>query len=278
MPLQQLVEYFNDRLEQEHNAGFRPFILNKHKVEGLFGPIRVGTQLNPIRTNQPDKTIIGHAAQLKVSANQSPILQATELDNLLDPQKQTHNSSESIINFDRLSRSVHMLNYLPQSHRDELLFLDVDPRHILGVKTDHGAYFEEVIGQCGLQTSNVTISMTVNGLYSRFYHSLLKGLANYQRRGYRIALKFDYQSLDKSTFDLIVKAAPDFVGVFSINLDRLADNNLTDKLQQLTTLTHSINAKSLLLNIDDRNQTALAENIGFNLLQGDYIETITANV
>ncbi len=25
MPLQQLVEYFNDRLEHEHNAGFRPF-------------------------------------------------------------------------------------------------------------------------------------------------------------------------------------------------------------------------------------------------------------
>lgn len=278
MPLQQLVEYFNDRLEQEHNAGFRPFILHKHKVEGLFGPIRVGTQLNPIRANQPDKTIIGHAAQLKVSANQAPILQTTELDNLLDPQKQTHNSSESIINFDRLSRSVHMLNYLPQSHRDELLFLDVDPRHILGVKTDHGAYFEEVIGQCGLQTSNVAISMTVNGLYSRFYHSLLKGLANYQRRGYRITLKFDYQSLDKSTFDLIIKAAPDFVGLFSINLDRLADNNLTDKLQQLTTLTHSIDAKSLLLNIDDKNQAALAENIGFNLLQGDYIETITTNV
>ena len=49
MPLQQLVEYFNDRLEREHNLGFRPFILNNEKAEGLFGPIRVGTQLLTLR-------------------------------------------------------------------------------------------------------------------------------------------------------------------------------------------------------------------------------------
>ena len=268
MPLQQLVEYFNDRLEHEHNAGFRPFILKNHKVEGLFGPIRVGTQLIPIRTNDNENTIIGHAAQLKVSANQAPILQTTELDNLLDPQKQTHNSSESIINFDRLTRTVHMLNYLPQSHRDELLFLDVDPRHILGVKTDHGVYFEEVIGQCGLQTNNVAIAMTVNGLYSRFYHSLLKGLANYQRRGYRIALKFDYHSLDKSTFDLIIKSSPDFVGLFASDSDKFYEHKIKEKLQQLISLSASIDAKTILLNISENKQNQLAQAIGFDLTQG----------
>ena len=38
MPLQHLVEYFNDRLGREHRSSFRPFILEEGKVSGLFGP------------------------------------------------------------------------------------------------------------------------------------------------------------------------------------------------------------------------------------------------
>jgi hypothetical protein len=42
-----------------------------------------------------------------------------------------------------------MLNYLPMSHLGKTLFVEVDPRHILSVKKDHGAYFEEIIIKCG---------------------------------------------------------------------------------------------------------------------------------
>ena len=31
MPIQELVEYFNDRLEREHRSRFRPFFLKKEK-------------------------------------------------------------------------------------------------------------------------------------------------------------------------------------------------------------------------------------------------------
>jgi hypothetical protein len=50
-----------------------------------------------------------------------------------------------------------MLNYLVLAHLQGVLFLEVDPRHILGIKQDHGAYFEDVIRQCGLETKNVAI-------------------------------------------------------------------------------------------------------------------------
>jgi hypothetical protein len=45
MPLQDLVEYFNDRLGREHRSSFRPFILEEGKVKGLFGPIRIDSFL-----------------------------------------------------------------------------------------------------------------------------------------------------------------------------------------------------------------------------------------
>lgn len=274
MPLQQLVEYFNDRLEQEHSHGFRPFTLENGAVFGLFGPIPLGSVLTPIRETLCTSHITGHSAQLNIAANPVQALQSSELDNLLNESTSLNPGSgqDSIINFDRLSRTVHMLNYLPQSHLDEVLFLDVDPRHILGIKADHGAYFEEIIIKCGLQTNNIAISLTLNAAYNRFFPSLLKGLQNYQRRGYRLALKIDGYGLDKPTFDLVTKIAPDFVGLTAQGLDQIKDNQLLSNIQHLNTLIASIDGQSILLNIEDKRSAVLARKAGFTLVQGDYFE------
>ncbi len=272
MPLQQLVEYFNDRLEQEHNSGFRPFILRDGSVHALFGPICIGSVLKPVRETLRSAHSIGHMAQLSVATHSAQTIQNGELENLLALSPAPVGQPESIINFDRLSRAVHMLNYLPQAHRDEVLFLDVDPRHILGVKEDHGAYFEEVIVKCGLETRNVAISMTVNNVYSRYYQALLKGLQNYQRRDYRLALKFDYHTLEKTAVELISRAAPDFVGLSAQHLERIRDNKLPEKLQQLNGLVDSIAGRSIMLDVDDKRSAALARQTGFDLVQGEYFE------
>ncbi|OAH99720.1 EAL domain-containing protein [Methylomonas methanica] len=272
MPLQQLVEYFNDRLEQEHKNGLRPFILENGAVRGVFGPILIGSRLSPIRETLRSANVIGQIAQLSVTSNSSQTIQSSGLENILSLPTEEPAQAESIINFDRLSRAVHMLNYLPQAHLDELLFLEVDPRHILGVKEDHGAYFEEVIVACGLKTANVAISLTANNAYTGFYQSLLKGLHNYQRRGYRVALKFDYHTLEKSAFELITKAAPDFIGLSALNLDRVRDNKLLEKLQHFNSLSRSLNGRSIMLNIDDKKTAVLARKTGFDLVQGHYFE------
>lgn len=271
MPLQQLVEYFNDRLEQEHNEGYRPFLLENGEVHGLFGPIKVGSNLAPIRETLRTSHIVGRIAQLTVAANPVQTLLGNELDSLLS-LPQAPDNSDSVINFDRLTRTVHMLNYLPQSHLDELLFLYVDPRHILGVKEDHGAYFEEIIVKCGLQTSNVAIALSVSNAYARFFPSLQKGLENYQRRGYRLALKFDIQSLEKAALELISRVSPDFVGLSAEHLDQVRDNQLLGKIQQLNSLVASVNGRSLLLDIADKRSAALARQSGFSLVQGRYFE------
>jgi len=270
MPLQQLVEYFNDRLEHEHNNGFRPFNLENGQVQGLFGPIRISSQLAPIRKTLSASQVLGHAARLVVTANQA--VHSSHIDNILSVPPEHTPNSETVVNFDRLSRTVHMLNYLPQAHLDELLFLDVDPRHILGVKEDHGAYFEEVIVSCGLQTANVAIAMPVDNTYARFYPSLLKGLNNYQKRGYRLALKFDYHSLDKPALELISRAAPDYVGLTAQDLERIRDNKLLDKLQHLNALVNSINGQTIMLNIEDKQTAALARKTGFDWVEGHYFE------
>jgi len=284
MPLQHLVEYFNDRLGQEHRSGFRPFILEDGKVSGLFGPIRINSFFAPLRQTLKPTVIVGHTAQIKVAHNKTQQLYANEIENLLANNSVPANDFESIINFDRLCRTVHMLNYLTLSHLQGMLFLEVDPRHILGIKQDHGAYFEEVIVRCGLETKNVVIVLSVNSQYARYYQELISGLENYRRRGYQLALNFDYlaQALkidylpqESEAFDLIAKISPNYVSLTARNMeDQVHDDILLAKLNQLNTQVASVGGQTILQQIDEKKSHILARNTGFNLVEGGYFRAI----
>jgi EAL domain-containing protein (putative c-di-GMP-specific phosphodiesterase class I) len=272
MPLQHLVEYFNDRFAREHRSSLRPFILENGKVSGLFGPIRISSLFAPLRQTLKPAVIAGHIAQIKVETYEAQHLHCNEIENLLAHNLADSMDFESIINFDRLSRTVHMLNYLSLSTSNSVLFLDVNPRHILVIKQDHGAYFEEVIVQCGLETRNIVIIMAVNSEYARYYQELLKGLDNYRHRGYKIALKFDYLIQESQAFDLIEKLSPDYVSLSARYLDQVRDSTKLAKLQDLKKLVVSIGGQSVLQQIDQKKSELLAINTGFDWVQGDYYE------
>lgn len=278
MPLHNLVDYFNDRFGQEHRSSFRPFIIEEGTISALFGPIKIGSVFSPIRQSLKPAEIIGHAAKLKVSTHEVQHLYSGEIENLLTNQPHQASDFESIINFDRLSRTVHMLNYLPLTHLQGALFVEVDPRHILGIKQDHGAYFEEVIRQCGLETKNVVIVMSVNSHYARYYQELVTGLDNYRQRGYQIALKFDYVAQEIQSFDLITKLSPNYVSLSARHLDQVRDNALFEKLRDLRMLVSSAGGQTILQQIDQKKSESLARNIGFNLVQGSYYERPSAPV
>lgn len=272
MSLQQVVEYFNDRLEQEYQSGFRPFILEAGAVHGILGPIRIGSIVKPLRKTLRSTQVIGHIAKQEIAANRPQPLKSRESEKPQIMPSQPRPDYESVINFDRLSRAVHLLNYIPHAHPDEPLFLDVDPRHILGIKEDHGAYFEEMIVRCGLKTGNITISLAINDVYVRFYSALLKGLDNYQRRGYRVSLRFDYPRLEKTSIELLSRAGPDYVALSADDLERKHDARILEKLNNFTSLADSINSHSILLNVDDKRSVLLARQANFDLLHGKYFE------
>ena len=275
MPLLNLVEYFNDRLAQEHRSSFRPFVLEDGKVSGLFGPIRIDSQYAPLRQALEPTIIVGHTAHITVAPNKTKHLYANEIETLLANNSVPAADFESIINFDRLSRTVHMLNYLVLWPIQGVLFMEVDPRHILGIKQDHGAYFEDVITQCGLATKNIVIVLAVNSQYAVYYQELMKGLENYHRRGYQIALKFEYLGQESETTDLIEKIAPNFVSLSARNLvDQEHNYELPARLKQLSTQVTSLGGQSILKQIDDKKSDLLARDVGFDIVEGGYYRTI----
>ncbi len=275
MPLQHLVEYFNDRFSREHHSVFRPFILKDSKVSGLFGPVLINSLFSPIRETSEPTILAGYTAQIEVSTYGTQQFYENEIEYLLANSEQQPTGLESIINFDRLSRTVHMLNYLtlmPGSRGT--LFLEVDPLHILGIKKDHGVYFEEVIAQCGLKTQNVAIVLSMYRQYARYYLQLLDGLYNYRRQGYKIALKFDDLDEDKIALALVAKITPDFSLVSTAHVTQGNDNAVLDRFGELAALMSSVNGKSILQKIDQKKFDTLARHAGFDLVEGSYYRAI----
>ncbi|MDD5271817.1 MAG: hypothetical protein PHU14_03770 [Methylovulum sp.] len=273
MPLQQLVNHFNDRFANEHHSSLHPFILDNNRVSGLFGPIRISSSFTPVRSAENYEVLTGHIAQLTVAPYDGVQHSAR------DAQKSAVDF-QSIINLDRLSRTVHMLNYLPFSHLGGVLFLDVDPRHVLGVTSNHGAYFEEVIAKCGLATKNVVISIAVNNFYALHHDELLEGLQNYRQRGYKIALNIGHLYSANGLVDLITKVSPDYVRVNAPGSGQGdLDVQITwpSALSSLKELVDLVGGQTVLQQVDEKEQAFIVSSVGFNLVQGRYYDLLAVD-
>lgn len=281
MPLQQLVQYFNDRFEVEHQSNIRPFILEKGLVSGIFGPIQISSVFESVRRTDDNEKLSGHIAQLSVTPydNNQHSQQSIEIGDLLTDVITQPADFQSIISLDRLCRTVHMLNYLTYSHKGGVLFLDVDPRHILGIKKDHGAYFEEIIIKCGLATQNIVISMAVNSFYALHHAQLLDGLNNYRQRGYQIALNIGSLYAAHGLRDLINKVSANYLRISAPDTATIqySKSNWLLTLNALTELQRLIGGQTILQQVKQKNQADIAISARFNLAQGDYYDKLVTD-
>mgnify|MGYP006363094571 FL=1 len=278
MPVEQLVYYFNDHFEREHQSSFRPFILENGLVSGVFGPIQISSTSTPLRQVDDYETLRGHIAQLSVSTYETDVHNdhPEKIGNLLTDAITQPADFQSIINLDRLCRTVHMLNYLTYAHNGGVLVLDVDPRHILGVEQNHGAYFEEIIIKCGLAPRNIVISATINNFYAQYHAQLLSGLNNYRDRGYQIALNIGSLYTAKGLRELIDKLSPNYLRITSPSPEMIQHSTSIwlSSLKGLIELQHLIGGQTILQHVNKKEQANIALTSGFGLVQGDYYERL----
>ncbi len=275
MALNDLVEHFNDRFEREHHANYRPLIIENNLVSGIFGSLCISSSFSPLRQTANPTIITGHAVKIKVAACGARHLHSYEIENLVANTEPSNTHFESVINFDRLTRTIHMLNYLPMAQSDKVLFLEVDPRHILGIKKDHGAYFETIIEQCGLTTHNTIMVLPVTGgSYLTYSAALITGLTNYRKRGYQIALRFEHLISDAHAADLIHKLTPDYVSLSARQMEAESGGNALKKLHALKRVITSTQGQGILRHIDRQQSELLARHSGFDLVEGRYYNPI----
>lgn len=203
MPLTELMNYFNDQLQ--HQARTKSlqqtgFFKANNSYWGRFGNLIIGSRFHQI-TSAKDDIIIGYTSESYVRSATGNLLNIDSIFNSLD-------SHDQIIHLDRLIRTLHSLNYLQQyENSGHLLALQVQPRHIVSVESEHGKTFEKILSDCGLGPEKVI-------LHTRFLDTatlphFYKALHNYRIRGYKIGIDLD-QIPD---LDLLIASqiSPDFI-------------------------------------------------------------------
>lgn len=185
----ELVDYFNDVLTSsghwtEDNVfssrGARLQVLG-NTVEAEVGPLRLQTRtrllLNP---RVPDR---GHdvLASLRVSTRSGR-------DVAPDTPLRLQASVEALWTMDRLCRILHMLNYLAQGREQNLLWLHLSLGHALSIPGAHGQFFEETLRRCGLGPEQIVLLVSPLPPAHRDLPRLVRTVANYRTRGYRLAL------------------------------------------------------------------------------------------
>ena len=269
MPLTDLVEYFNQRISAEQGLAEYPLELRNGRVESRFGGHRLATEFHPVRRASQPSLIVGHDATIFAVPPETSQALAEKVFQAADVG--------GVVNLDRLCRTIHMLNYLPDSHESGYLFLHVHPRHVLGLKKDHGAYFEEVIFRCGLSPRRVVITVPVKPVYDQQFTRLLDGLKNYQSRGYATAIKFDEradeQFVERYCIEFLYRITPDFVRLDKGFFKRLKRDTYDDRqTTSLLSVIHGLDTEILLEGIRTGEDCKQVHALRASLVKGDYYE------
>jgi EAL domain-containing protein (putative c-di-GMP-specific phosphodiesterase class I) len=268
MPLQDLVNYFNQRFIEENHLHAPPLAFDGRQALGRFGGTVFTTRLRPVRLAAAAAMVVGHDA-------------STLLQDGADGGPDRYSAADEpggIVTADRLARTVHMLNYLPVAADAGTLFLPVHPRHLLAVQRDHGAYFEDIILRCGLTVGRVAISLAVSPAFDRELHLLLKRLQSYRDRGYATAVTFDEAAgstlLERYCLEFLYRFTPDFVR-FDIGFFQDRGRNAAEIRRRLSLVSaiHRLDTALLLTGIAAGEDAGTARQVGADLVQGEWYES-----
>jgi len=270
MLINEVVDYCNQRWEARQSFSEPLLVKRGRHVVGQFGEVMLESAFDAIRLTDAPAITVGHIARLQASLSGRGEKAGGASARITDPAQ--------IVDFDRLCRTTHMLNYLIlRPEGGNILVLDVDPRHILAVPNGHGAYFADVIHRCGLDPSQVVLS-TATGVWSRSAESALRlarGLANYRSRGYRVAVTVHEFPLSKLSLNFLFRVTPDYVRLRYASVDRSnrsVPSLIRRDLAHIRRLVLGFGGWILLEGVDDSEGCRLAHDAGIERLQGRFFD------
>jgi EAL domain-containing protein (putative c-di-GMP-specific phosphodiesterase class I) len=220
--------------------------------------MRLASSFQPVL--RADGKVVGREALLRAS-----ILEQGEL--TPDAAFEDAVKANRLVQFDRLVRTIHLLNHASYFAEHELLFLNVHPRLLTSV-IEHGRTFEQILHFYSIPTSHVVIEIKESAVKDAA--SLEEAVSNYRSLGYRIGV--DNFGTAHSSLERMLKLRPDIVKLDG-TLIRATEYtpSLTGVLSGLVDKFHHGGAQVAITGIETDRQLEIARQIGADLLQGDYI-------
>lgn len=171
----------------------------------------------------------------------------------------------ALVAFDRLARTLHLINFISGPAPRDRLHLNVHPR-LLGEVAQHGVVFEEILHSVSWSLSQVTLEFQKGEASYGDFAQLHRAVNNYRRRGYGIALD-DFGDYPLSQLDGLLSLAPDVV---KLDWQQLSGSSASARkgLGTLVGLLHEQGAQVVVKGIETAAQRDAAIDLGADLLQG----------
>jgi EAL domain-containing protein (putative c-di-GMP-specific phosphodiesterase class I) len=233
------------------------------QATGEFNSTFVGVRLNsafqPIYDSLAGE-LFGHEALLRPSLG-------GELASSPEFALSYAEQSGRLVQFDRVSRTLHVLNFRQIYGEKGLLFLNVHPKLLITVNA-HGKIFERILHANSVPTDRVVIEIQ-EGLIEHD-KQLKDAVDNYRDRGYRIAI--DNFGNAQSHIDRLWKFSPDFVK-FDLSIIQQAESNIRVRkiLPTLVKIIRDLGAQPVITGIETQTQLDIAVETGSTLLQGYFL-------
>ena len=210
----------------------------------------IGVQLNsafqPIY-NSAAGELLGHEAILK------PFL-GKELISTPEFAFSYAEKAGKLVQFDRVSRALHVLNFRQIYDENGLLFLSVHPQLLISVN-EHGKIFERILHAHSVPTNRVVIQIE-EGLVEQD-KQLAEAIENYRERGYLIAI--DNFGNKKSHIDRLWQFSPNFVKLDPTIIKKAEENDqLKNILPGLIKMIRDIGGEAIVTGIEKQKQLEIA--------------------
>lgn len=172
-----------------------------------------------------------------------------------------------LVLFDRLVRTIHLLNHSSHFDSHELLFLNVHPR-LLTTVSNHGRTFEQILHYYSVDTARVVIEVRESDVKESDY--LEEAISNYRSLGYGIAI--DNFGTAQSSLERIFRLQPEIV---KLDGSLIRATEYTPSLSAITAdlveKFHGAGIQVAVTGIETPTQLQVARRLGADLLQGYHL-------
>lgn len=175
--------------------------------------------------------------------------------------------SGKLVQFDRVCRSQHVLNFRAIHQENGLLFLNVHPKLLLEVSA-HGKVFEQILHQYSVPTHRVVLEIN-ESLIDQDKH-LIAAIENYRSLGYRVA--FDHVGNHHSKLYRLWRAQHDFIK-FDVSVIHQAAQqpSLAKALGGLVHAVQDLGSTPVIVGVETQQQLDIAIASGAAILQGNFL-------
>jgi EAL domain-containing protein (putative c-di-GMP-specific phosphodiesterase class I) len=174
-------------------------------------------------------------------------------------------SLDQVIPLDRLSRVVHLRNFVVQKPASSWLFLNISPLAITQGRARYGPFMQELLQSCGVSPNSVVVEILESAVENE--SMLTEAIQFFRDHGFLIAI--DDFGAGHSNFDRVWRLKPNIV-----KLDRALlwqarnDRSARSMIPRITAMIHESGALALLEGVENEHDAMIAMDADVDFVQG----------